>query len=79
MVEVKRGQMTEGIERHNGQTIKSLEENQGYKFLGILKHNNVKSTGMKEIARNELFQENDGQIVLEEGYGRNWELQARIR
>jgi hypothetical protein len=34
---------------------------------------------MKEIARNELFQENDGQIVLEEGYGRNWELQARIR
>ena len=57
MVEVKRGQMIEGIGRHNGQTMKSLEENQGYKFLGILKHNNVKSMQAIEIARNELFQE----------------------
>jgi hypothetical protein len=57
MVVMRRGRMVEskGIDLPNGETIKVLEENEGYKYLGILEYDKLKSCEMKEILRNEYF------------------------
>ena len=54
MVVMRRGRMVEskGIDLPNGETIKVLEENEGYKYLGILECDKLKSGEMKEILRN---------------------------
>jgi hypothetical protein len=41
------------IDLPNGETIKSMEENEGYKYPGILECDKLKSGEMKEILRNE--------------------------
>ena len=46
---------SKGIDLPNGETIKVLEENEGYKYLGILECDKFKSGEMKEILRNEYF------------------------
>lgn len=45
MVEMKRGRMvsSEGIDLPNGETIKSVEEESAYKYLGILQCDVTKS------------------------------------
>ena len=57
IVEMKRRKMvrSEGIELPHGETIKSLEEVEGYKYLGILECDILKSSEMKEQLRNEYF------------------------
>jgi hypothetical protein len=57
MVVMRRGRMVEskGIDLPNEETIKVLEENEEYKYLGILKCDKLKSGEMKEILRNEYF------------------------
>ena len=44
MYEMKRGKVvqSEGIELANGETIKSLEDDRGYKYLGVLQFDSVK-------------------------------------
>lgn len=56
-MEMRRGRMVrnEGIDLPNGETIKALEENEGYKYLGILECDKVKGVEMKELIRNEYF------------------------
>ena len=57
MVEMKKGKMvnSEGIELPEGEQIKSLEEGEGYKYLGIIQSDKVKSKEMKGILRKEYF------------------------
>ena len=57
MVEMKRGKMvsSEGIELREGELIKSLEEGEGYKYLGVIQSDKVKSKEMKGILRKEYF------------------------
>ena len=49
-VKITRGKVveSEGIELPNGDTIKGLEENDGYKYLGILECDKIKNSEMKE-------------------------------
>ena len=65
MVVMRRGRMVEskGIDLPNGETIKVLEENEGYKYLGILECDKFKSGEMKEmkIQKNEK----DPQVQIE--------------
>ena len=46
---------SEGIELPNRDTIKELEENDGYKYLGILECDKIKSSEMKEKIKKEYF------------------------
>ena len=57
VVAIRRGRMVEneGIDLPNGENIKSLDENEGYKYLGILECDKLKSGKMKEMFRNEYF------------------------
>ena len=57
MIEMKRGKMiySEGIQLPSGEKIKSLEENEGYKHLGVLESDKVKSLEMKSILKAEYF------------------------
>ena len=50
---IKRGKVVEsvGIDLPNGETIKSLEDDKGYKYLGILESDDIKSNEMKGIVR----------------------------
>ena len=54
---MKRGKIKEskGITLPDGQQIKSLEEGDGYKYLGILEAENIKSKEMKETTTKEYF------------------------
>ena len=56
MVEKKRGKMIQsnGIDLPEGQKLKSLEEG-GYRYLGILESDKVKSVEMKDILRKEYY------------------------
>ena len=57
MVELKRGKMIQsnGIDLPEGQKLKSLEEGEGYRYLGILESDKVKSVEMKDILRKEYY------------------------
>ena len=57
MIEMKRGKMiySEGIQLPSGEKIKSLEEDEGYKYLGVLESDKVKSLEMKSILKAEYF------------------------
>ena len=57
MVELKRGKMIQsnGIDLPEGQKLKSLEEGEGYRYLGILESDKVKSVEMKGILRKEYY------------------------
>ena len=45
---------TDGIEVPSGKNIREIEED-GYKYLGILKYDRVKEQEMKDKFRNEYF------------------------
>ena len=45
---------TDGIEVPSGKNIREIEED-GYKYLGILKYDQVKEQEMKDKFRNEYF------------------------
>ena len=45
---------TDGIEVPSGENIREIEED-GYKYLGILKYDRVKEQEMKDKFRNEYF------------------------
>ena len=57
MVELKRSKMIQsnGIDLPEGQNLKSLEEGEGYRYLGILESDKVKSVEMKDILRKEYY------------------------
>ena len=46
---------SEGIELPNGDTIKELEENDGYKYLSIVECDKIKNSEMKEEIKKEYF------------------------
>ena len=56
-VKISKGRVveSEGIELPNGDTIKGLEENDGYKYLGILESDMIKNSEMKEKIKKEYF------------------------
>ena len=57
VIVLKKGKLikTEGITLPNGKEIKSLEEGEGYKYLGILEAENIKNKEMKEKTKKEYF------------------------
>ena len=57
MIEMKRGKMiySEGTQLPSGKKIKSLEEDERYKYLGMLESDKVKSLEMKSILKAEYF------------------------
>lgn len=57
MVEMKRGKMiqSEGIDLPMGQQIKLLGREEGYRYLGILESDKIKSAEMKNMLRKEYF------------------------
>ena len=57
MLEMKRGRVVDsnGIDLPSGETIKTLESNDGYKYLGIIQCDITKNTEMKEILSKEYF------------------------
>ena len=57
MIEMKRGKTiySEVIQLPSGEKIKSLEEDGGYKYLGALESDKVKSLEMKSILKAEYF------------------------
>ena len=57
VLEMKRGRVVDsnGIDLPSGETIKTLESNDGYKYLGIIQCDITKSTEMKEILSKEYF------------------------
>ena len=48
-------QITEGIERSNQERIRTLDENETYEYVGILKAYNIKQVKMKEKIRKEYL------------------------
>ena len=56
-VKISRGRVveSEGIELPNGDTIKGLEENDCYKYLGILECDKIKNSEMNEKIKKEYF------------------------
>ena len=52
---MKRGKfvMSEGIELLNGKKIRSLDDQEGYKYLGILQFDDIKHKEMKEKLKKE--------------------------
>ena len=57
MLEMKRGKVvqSEGIELPRGGTIKSLEDENWYKHLGLLQFDSVKSKEMKDMITKEYY------------------------
>ena len=57
MLEMKRGKVVDsnGIDLPSGETIKALESNDGYKYLGIIQCDATKNTEMKEMLSKEYF------------------------
>ena len=57
MVEMKRGKLSDndGLDLPEGQKIKSLQDEEAYKYLGVLENDKIKSTEMKDILRQEYF------------------------
>lgn len=57
LIEMCRGKMvrSEGIELPNGETIKALEEDEGYKYLGVIQCDRIKSKEMKDMISKEYF------------------------
>ena len=57
VVKITRGKVfeSEGIKLPNGDTIKGLEENDGFKYLGILECDKIKNNVMKEKIKKEYF------------------------
>ena len=57
IVEMKWGRIvsSEGTDLPNGETIKSAQEESGYKYLGILYCDVVKSAKIKNVLRREYF------------------------
>ena len=57
-LEMKKGKIvqTDGIELPSGETIKSLEHEKGYKYLGVLHFESVKSKLMKDMITKEYYQ-----------------------
>ena len=55
MIQMKRGKvvMNEGIELPNGAKIRSLDDQEGYKYLGILQFDDIKHKEMKEKLKKE--------------------------
>ena len=60
MLVMKRGkrQLTDGMELPNQDKIKTLAENETYKYLGILKADTIKQGEMKEKILKNISQEN---------------------
>ena len=46
---------SEGVKLPNGETIKSLEDKKGYKYLGFLQFASVKSKEMKDTITKEYY------------------------
>ena len=57
MLEMKRGKVVDsnGIDLPSGETIKALENNDGYKYLGIIQCDETKNKEMKEMLSKEYF------------------------
>ena len=57
ILEIKRGKVVDsnGIDLPSGETIKAIESNDGYKYLGIIQYEATKNTEMKEILSKEYF------------------------
>ena len=57
MLEMKRGKVvqSEGIELPSGETIKSLEHEKGYKYLGVLIFDYGMSKEMKDMITKEYY------------------------
>ena len=57
MLEMKRGRVVDsnGIDLPSGETIKALESNDGYKYLGIIQCDVIKNNEMKEMLSKEYF------------------------
>ena len=57
MVEMKRGKLidSDGLDLPEGQKIKSLQDEEAYKYLGVLENDKIKSTEVKDILRQEYF------------------------
>ena len=57
MVEMKRGKLidSDGLDLPEGQKIDSLQDEEAYKYLGVLENDKIKSTEMKDILRQEYF------------------------
>ena len=55
MIQMKRGKfvISEGIELPNGKKIRSLDDQEGYKYLGILQFDDIKHREMKEKLKKE--------------------------
>ena len=55
MIQMKRGKflMSEGIELPNGKKIRSLDDQEGYKYLGILQFDDIKHGQVKEKLKKE--------------------------
>ena len=60
MLVIKRGErkLMNGIQLPNQDTIKSLDENESYKYLGILEADNIKQAEMKGKVKKRISQEN---------------------
>ena len=50
--------MTDGMEQPNHDRIRTLEENETYKYLGILEADTIKQVLMKDLIRKRISQEN---------------------
>ena len=50
--------MTDGIELQNQDKIRTLEENETYKYLGILETDTIKQVEMKDKIQKRISQEN---------------------
>ena len=59
MLVIKRGKVVEsnGIDLPNNETIKSIHEEKGYKYLGVMEANQVLSGQMKERLRKNIREE----------------------
>ena len=59
MIEMKRGKLVKNdrIELPDGERIRSLETDEAYKYLGVLKSDKEKSKELKEIVRKSTFED----------------------
>ena len=57
MVEMKRGKLidSDGLDLPEGGKIRSLQDEEAYKYLGVMENDKIKSTEMKDILRQEYF------------------------
>ena len=57
MVEMKRGKLIDidGLDLPEGEKMRSLQDEEAYKYLGVLENDKIKSTEMKNILRQEYF------------------------